>query len=106
MKITMIKSIIKDLFYVITLLIVLVFIYFIKGTTIDSEYSTIEIIIALSYSILMTARIGDKFFVDRLYYIRMYFSHESTVFTTLPMRETNIETQILFNSIFANIICR
>ncbi|SVC81988.1 uncharacterized protein METZ01_LOCUS334842 [marine metagenome] len=64
MKVTMIKSIIKGLFYVITFLIVLVFIYLIKGTIIDSEYSTIEIIITLSCSILITAWIGDKFFGD------------------------------------------
>ena len=61
----MIKSIIKGLFYVITfLLIVLVFIYLIKGTIIDHEYTTIGIIITLSCSILITAWIGDKFFGD------------------------------------------
>ena len=73
---------------------------------IDSEYSTIEIIITLSCYILITAWIRDKYLGDWLCYIRMYFSHESTVFTTLPMRETNIETQILFNSIFTSIIYR
>ena len=102
----LIKSIIKGLFYVITFLIVLVFIYLIKGTIIDSEYSTIEIIINLSCSFLITAWIGDKSFGDWLCYIRMYFSHESTEFTALSMRKTNIETQILFNSIFTSIICR
>ena len=64
MKVTMIKSIIKGLFYGITFLIVLVFIYLIKGTIIDSENSTIEIIITLSCPILITAWIGDKVFGD------------------------------------------
>ena len=65
MEVTMIKSIVKGLFYVITfLLIVLVFIYLIKGTIIDSEYSTIEIIITLSCPILITAWIRDKYFGD------------------------------------------